>query len=240
MSFENMPASIALHYLLTDNYVMEDEKEVWAIGDVHGCATQFDELCRLIKSQARNGAIIFQLGDLLDRGPYLYKTIEVCKKYDVKCTIGNHELNFIQEHFEYKKCRSGARRKTHEKFNNYKQEYKDEIINFLLEMKNSYFVDIKGELWTLSHSPIRKQYGTCSSANIFCMNNVPAKEETWHNIKSVHGHQHWNYIDIEEQLNMSLNNLNLDGGCVYGGDLVGYCLSDNRFLKVKGFQYATH
>ncbi|MNE71538.1 hypothetical protein D3C80_1674190 [compost metagenome] len=52
----------------------------------------------------------------------------------------------------------------------------------------------------------------------------------------VHGHQKWNYHDLEEQVKeqsgFDVASYNIDAGCVYGGDLVALRLRDSSVLKV--------
>ncbi len=65
------------------------------IGDVHGC---FDELMLLlnkVKHQEHQDELIF-VGDLINKGPYSFQTLQWVKEKNIKVVIGNHELAFVK------------------------------------------------------------------------------------------------------------------------------------------------
>lgn len=78
-------------------------RRVYAIGDVHGCLDQLDELLALVAEDdaARSDAdttLIF-IGDLIDRGPCSAQVVErvirlAAERHDVRFLAGNHEEVF--------------------------------------------------------------------------------------------------------------------------------------------------
>lgn len=68
-------------------------KRIAAIGDIHGCWEELEELyhklCWLSLDE------IWHLGDLVDRGPHSGKVIELCRKYNIKGVKGNHDESII-------------------------------------------------------------------------------------------------------------------------------------------------
>lgn len=227
-----------IHRGLYRHFYIED-RPVWVIGDVHGCHKQFRTLCAKIK-EADPNASIYQLGDLIDRGPGLIEVVDVVDQYDVRCTIGNHEVNFLLELHGFKQCRSKARRATHDKFNRLSGTDQDRVVNCLQRMTNMVGVQLdNGEHWTLSHSPVRNHdiLTEGMSASAYCMTNVPYSDSVF-DANCVHGHQHWNYRHITEQINDPLQEwYNIDGGCCYGGHLVGFNLNHKHAIWVLGVDY---
>lgn len=83
--------------------VLPDERRVYAIGDVHGCLAELNELLAAIDAdgEARGAArttLIF-IGDLVDRGPDSAGVIErvlqlIDDGRDVRVLAGNHEEIF--------------------------------------------------------------------------------------------------------------------------------------------------
>lgn len=74
-----------------------------AIGDVHGCLTALDLMLELVEP-AREDRLVF-LGDYVDRGPnscgVIDRILELRKKYDVICLIGNHEIMMRSAQHDY-------------------------------------------------------------------------------------------------------------------------------------------
>lgn len=71
------------------------DNNVYIIGDVHGC---YKTLCALIEQlpEKYNSKICF-VGDLIDRGPNSKDVIELVKKHNYDCVLGNHEEGYIYE-----------------------------------------------------------------------------------------------------------------------------------------------
>ena len=195
-----------------------------AIGDVHGCAEEFEELCAKITLMYKNPLIV-QVGDLIDRGPYFKEVFDVVQKYNVLTLIGNHELNFLLEHRGYKKCNSQARLVSHDRFANLKQSDQEVILEILDSSLNAVEINHAGRKILLSHSPIKRAESLNYSYNAWacCTRNEPYDNPAFSAYEwvGIHGHQHWNYRDIFKQVREDMNTLNIDGGCVYGGELVG-------------------
>jgi calcineurin-like phosphoesterase family protein len=235
-----------------NTHVVEPVKDnVWVIGDVHGCADEFEEICERIYQRTPNAKII-QLGDLIDRGPHFLEVFNVVEKYDVDICIGNHELNFLLEHYGFKKCNSKPRQKSHEIFAVLNQDDRERILTTLNRSKN--FICImfdEGddtfmpmECWFLSHSPIKQfeeidvREEIMTNGWTYCGRNAPYDQsKLYPEDYFVHGHQHWNYTDIEDQIEefkrAERNSMNIDGGCVYGDQLIAYNICKNDFIKVK-------
>lgn len=80
-------------------------RRVYAVGDIHGCATELDQLLAMIAADeaARDTAettLIF-IGDLVDRGPSSRQVIDrllrlARERHDVRVLAGNHEEIFAR------------------------------------------------------------------------------------------------------------------------------------------------
>ncbi len=84
--------------------VIAPERRLFAVGDIHGCAAQLDQLMSLIEAEG-DEAVIF-LGDAIDRGPdsarVLERLLNLTRDHcgDVVAIMGNHErmmLDFIDD-----------------------------------------------------------------------------------------------------------------------------------------------
>lgn len=64
------------------------------IGDVHGCAKEFEKLLKILKLKSKDR--VFQVGDLINRGPDSHRVLKLARKYDVKPVLGNHEVRLLQ------------------------------------------------------------------------------------------------------------------------------------------------
>jgi hypothetical protein len=134
----------------------EENVDYYAIGDVHGCKDEYDELINTISSNSLKNSrspIIIQLGDMIDRGPFFDTLlIEDCSNYRV---MGNHEYNFIVEYYGYKQCRSNTRLKNIELLKSRNQEYQDRVVQTLTKREMFYTLDIDDRRFVFSHAPIK-------------------------------------------------------------------------------------
>ena len=64
-----------------------------AIGDIHGCAREFEDL--LAKVAATRDDRVILLGDLINRGPDSARVIALARDYAFRSLLGNHELRLI-------------------------------------------------------------------------------------------------------------------------------------------------
>lgn len=64
-----------------------------AIGDIHGCSEQLLQILEKVKDYPEHTPIF--LGDYIDRGPDSNGVINILKKMDAICLMGNHEEMLI-------------------------------------------------------------------------------------------------------------------------------------------------
>lgn len=83
------------------------EKIIVAVGDVHGCIEELNELLKTIQYNPNQMRLVF-LGDLLDRGPEPIACVRRVRELGVECIMGNHEEKHLRWHkHEKNKERTG-------------------------------------------------------------------------------------------------------------------------------------
>lgn len=73
------------------------ERIIVAVGDVHGCIEELDELLKKIQYNPAQMRLVF-LGDLLDRGPEPVACVRRVRELGVECIMGNHEEKHLRWH----------------------------------------------------------------------------------------------------------------------------------------------
>lgn len=73
------------------------DKIVVAVGDVHGCIEELDELLKTIQYNKEEMRLVF-LGDLMDRGPDPVACVRRVQELGAECIMGNHEEKHIRWH----------------------------------------------------------------------------------------------------------------------------------------------
>lgn len=234
----------------------------YAIGDVHGCAQEFEELVQMCHEDAQASfgkAEIWQLGDLIDRGPDVDAVFDVVERHDINTLVGNHEARFIAEHLAGQQCNSRARAQTHERFAQLTKVRQDRILDIICsESKTHYsFIDDKGTMFFMAHS-LPKSVAIGKEFNAGAMTHASRSEPftpierqlalRWvrhhydlhiQKLVIIHGHLHWSHIPVLEQLDDDycrhddVSVVNIDSGCVYGGSLTALRLDSMNTLQVQ-------
>lgn len=64
-----------------------------AVGDIHGCAREFEALLEKLQLQRRDRLVL--LGDLVNRGPDSARVLELARQHAHRSLLGNHELRLL-------------------------------------------------------------------------------------------------------------------------------------------------
>jgi serine/threonine protein phosphatase 1 len=77
-------------------------KRLFAIGDIHGCASKLMDVLHKVSINADRDTLVF-IGDYIDRGPRSREVVDIIlgikrRVRDVVCLIGNHEHMLINYH----------------------------------------------------------------------------------------------------------------------------------------------
>lgn len=237
---------------------------VYAIGDIHGCFVEMQELVDKCTNHAKDSdriPVVIFLGDMIDRGPDFLDIFKFIEEHDITCILGNHELHFYLEAMQVKECRSKARRDNHRRFESYDQDTQNKILERIGNMSNGVIIHFTKDAQTpfrdfiLTHSPIRGIEHATSGGDDFdfvhLMNGPQCNmrsevvdfkqlQESFDGVMMVHGHQSWNFKPIAEQdeeQKFSTNRVfNVDSGVVYGDVLTALCLNTNEFIEVQAKQ----
>jgi hypothetical protein len=216
--------------------------EVYAIGDIHQCHEEFESAilwCREDAKRRGKMSYIVQLGDLIDRGPDLIKTLRLSELFVDFQLMGNHEWYFLQEQLGHRECKENSRVVTHALFETFRDKCKNSIKAYMRSLIP--FMELvdesTGKVLLFSHSPIRNfnkngwlganEEIHLRSLGDFMFNSESTRFELLKHIQQdiihVHGHQSWKFLDMSEQKQLQLGNrakvYNIDSGCVYGNHL---------------------
>lgn len=233
-------------------HVFEPNTDYYAIGDVHGCGDEYHMLCMDLHRKSRlNGrnCKIIQLGDMIDRGP-AFRSVILNDPADFKI-MGNHELNFLNEHYGNMQCRSNARQVNHDRLANLSKEDSDSIISAIKRRVDLLIMhDTEdGVTHVFTHAPIAGiesgfdlvKYLSNKSGSSFCMRSIPVDLNKLQSIADIelrmyHGHQSWEYEDINDQIidqeHLNVKCFNLDSSCVYGGSLTAVRMNDGAVFSI--------
>lgn len=209
---------------------------LFAIGDVHGCADELDDLLSILP--LTEGCTIVFLGDYVDRGPksrqVVERVLELQRRYNVVTLRGNHEamlLEFLDGSDASRVARfilnGGSATLATYADGNGEWVMPAEHVQFFnslslsYETPGHYFVhagvpnlplaEIDPEVWSEEMLWIRKN---------FHMSNFK-----WEKL-IVHGHS------VVEAVEIAANRINLDTGCVYDRQLSAMHFPSHRIYAV--------
>ena len=231
-------------------------KKIDIIGDVHGCMRELEEIFKTMGYNYNNiweheGRIPAFCGDLTDRG---YKSIEVSELI-IKMVKNNKGIYVIGNHCDklYRylkgskvKINNGLETTVHEFENldkNRMENFRRDFI-WLYESSSFYVVLDNGKL-IVSHGGVKEEmigklggrvrkqclYGDITGEKD--EQGYPIREN-WFldyrgNALNIYGHTPC----IESKV--IHNTLNVDGGCVFGGELRAFRYPENKLIKVKSY-----
>lgn len=209
---------------------------IFAIGDVHGCADELEELLGMLP--LRDDSTLVMLGDYIDRGPFSRRVIETLiewkKRHDIVTLSGNHE-EMLREFLDGSNPQRVAR--------------------FILNGGSSTladFADDHGE-WVIPESHVQFLEGLKlwheTDEHFFVHAGVPdmalkdidpvrdrdellwirrafiGNTRRWEK-RIVHGHTPVNAVEV------SASRINVDTACAYGGFLTAIELPSHRIYSV--------
>lgn len=213
-----------------------------AIGDVHGCADEFEELLNALELESDDRVV--QVGDLVNRGPDSHGVLELVREYKVESILGNHELRLLRGHREGRKKllkdydHSTIRELTEEDW-----DYLGSLPKFRYGASND-VVMVHGGF--LPSQPWQSQdIDIITSIQVIDKGGNPAKRsdapkarpwaETWHgNPFVIYGHTPRPNV-LERP-----GSIGIDTGCVYGGHLTAYVIDDKSLVQVRARKAYAH
>ncbi len=205
---------------------------ILAIGDIHGCAKTFQHLLLEILHADKSDMIIC-LGDFVDRGPDSKGVIDFIVElrdshYTVVTLRGNHEdLMINSDNSEEGRVRwlvnGGA--ETLKSFG--VTSYADLGSRYKEFFENTSFYFLHGQyIFTHAGLNLKIEDPLSDTTAMMWIRNVKPTPFLDDRVL-IHGHTPIRLSEITSQQGVRI--INIDGGCVYGGHLVGYCATDSNF-----------
>lgn len=206
-----------------------------AIGDVHGCADEFEELLNALELQPEDRVV--QLGDLVNRGPGSHAVLELVREYKVESIIGNHELRLLRAKEKGRKSDlKDYDRSTMKELTDADWDYLDCMPKFEYGPTKD-IVLVHGGF--LPNQPWQSQeVDLITNIQVIDKKGNPAKRsdapdakpwaDFWHgNPFVIYGHTPRPNV-LERP-----GSIGIDTGCVYGGHLTAYVIDDRSLVQVR-------
>lgn len=215
---------------------------VWVISDIHG---MYDQLVMLLRKIDLNDQVIF-LGDYIDRGPDSKKVLDllIALKQDRNYIflMGNHEDMMLDYFDKTNKYMEGiwfynGSSFTLKSFNyNVGKEYLDFIRDLLLY----YELEIKGQKYLYVHAGVKPGKSLNHQDKhdlLWIRDEFLLMKEQYYDYTIIHGHTPTQFINGEDKIfikkgiNNKIISVDIDTGCVYGGKLTAFGISeDNKYI----------
>ena len=198
--------------------------QVFAIGDIHGCAVELVEMLELLPLGP--GSTLVTLGDYVDRGPDSRGVLDVLLALEKEITLvalrGNHEqlfLDYLDTHDEQRAAKfvlngGGATLRSYASGIGSAPYVPNEHIDFLRRLRLSYETDeaffVHAAVPDVPLDEIDPEVH--GRYMIWARNHFLESEFRWDKL-IVHGHNRVEDVTLLE------HRVNLDTGCAYGGKL---------------------
>ena len=209
-----------------------------AIGDIHGCHTEFAELLARLELEKSDRLVL--VGDLVNRGPDSCKVLDLAREHHALSLLGNHERRLLKYH------RTGDPKfiketdlATHEKLRPEDWKYL-EAMPLTFEEPELNVVCVHGGF--LPDQPWQKQPAeVVTRIQVIDRDGRPAKRSdapdapAWADLWSgppfvIYGHT------PRPEVYKRKWSVGIDTACVMGGALTAYVLPEKRFVQVKARQ----
>ena len=213
-----------------------------AIGDVHGCADEFEELLEALELTPKDRVI--QVGDLVNRGPDSRRVIELARQYNVEAIVGNHELRLLEAWRNNKpSLLKDYDRPTFEQLTEDDWLYLEEMPSVLYDAKietvfvhGGFLPDIpwqKQALDIITTIQVIDKKGNAAKRSD--APDAPPWADTWRGSPFVvYGHTPRPNV-LERP-----GSIGIDTGCVYGGHLTAYTIGDQTLTQVRARKAYAH
>ena len=216
-----------------------------AIGDVHGCANEFEELLRRLELKPNDRVI--QVGDLVNRGPDSHRVIKLAREYQVESIIGNHELRLLTARRKNKpRLLHKYDQATLEKLTTDDWKYLEAMQKFLYDPQIDTVIVHGGFLpnkpWQTQGSDLITNIQVIDEKGKAARRSSAPSAAPWADYWGgspfvVYGHTPRPVV-FERK-----GSIGIDTGCVYGGHLTAYIIEDKSLVQVrahKAYAYSKH
>ena len=213
-----------------------------AIGDVHGCADEFEELLRRLELKPDDRVI--QVGDLVNRGPDSHRVVELAREYQVEAIIGNHELRLLSARKKNKpSLLKQDDQATVEQLTADDWKYLEAMPKFLYDAQIDTVIVHGGFLpnkpWQTQGSDLITNIQVIDKKGKAAKRSDAPDAAPWADSWGgspfvVYGHTPRPRV-LERK-----GSIGIDTGCVYGGHLTAYIIEDKSLVQVHAHKAYAH
>lgn len=210
------------------------------IGDIHGCAREFDALLQRLDWDAERDRLLLT-GDAFTRGPNPHSVWKMIQDTGAEMVRGNHEqrlLGWLPQSLGGKGTgeQNAARRKFMEAVGGDVEPMLDWIKRLPLWIESSH--------WLLVHAGVHPTAGLAGSTpeQMLAIRTWPPRNgilgRRWHDHlvppekTIIFGHDAPRRLILKRRHDRTAYVVGLDTGCVYGGCLTGYVFEEDRIVQV--------
>ncbi|CAC5425372.1 unnamed protein product [Mytilus coruscus] len=235
-----LPLPKTLH--LTLENVSIQGREIFIIGDVHGCLEELEELLELAKLEINNKKMLpIFVGDLANKGPRNLMTIRKVRQMEALSVRGNHEEAIVRHYLNWQNDQNYV---IPEEFK-WITDLNTDDIEYLLELP--YTISIPSRNILIVHAglvpviPIQQQNldNFIHIRNLyqdndgnFIASELPFQGEAWASFWTGPEHVYFGH-DASRKLQQHPYATGLDTGCLYGNMLSGIVINSQKMLQVK-------
>ena len=204
------------------------------IGDVHGCAEEFETLLLTLKLKPKDR--VFQVGDLINRGPESTRAIKLAKKYDVRCVLGNHEVRLLQAKQQNSpETLNGADLETYDQLTKADWKFLAKLPPYIYRKKLETVIVHAGFLpepaWHKQDIATITQIRYVDTDKNMAVLDTLSEATSWANYWNgkpfvVYGH------NARPEVFKCPGSIGIDTSCVYGGHLTAYIIEDQSIVQV--------
>ena len=211
------------------------------IGDVHGCAREFEQLLSELAFR-RDTDRLYLTGDAFTRGPDPAGVWRLIQDTGARMVLGNHDYRLpdrLRQHL------SGTPMPTRWRAHEQTMEALAPVADSLIPWLESLPLRIDEPGFLLVHAginPVKGIKGTTTDEFLVIRTWPPVDSivgPRWHDAYDpsgkliIFGHDAPGGLVIKRRDDGSPYVIGLDSGCIYGGQLSGYVLEEDRVVQVE-------
>lgn len=214
------------------------------VGDVHGCALELEELLDALGFRPGQDRLLLT-GDAFSRGPAPLQVWERIQASEAEMVMGNHEARLLKQ---LRALLAGQPPDIRHPDQQFTLEELAPVAEPLYAWLEALPLWIEGDGFLLVHAGINPEKGLAGTARdeFLAIRTWPPAEgiegPRWHDYYQpgekllVFGHDAPGGLVVKRRSDGRPCLLGLDSGCVYGRQLSGYILEEDRLVQVESHQ----
>lgn len=214
------------------------------VGDVHGCAAEFEELLEALGFRPGQDRLLLT-GDAFTKGPAPLQVWERIRASGAEMVMGNHDARLLGQLCSLLAGQTPALRKPDQQFT---VEQLRPVAGALRAWLEALPLWIEDKNFLLVHAGINPEQGLAGTTRdeLLTIRTWPPREgiegPRWHDCHPpgekllIFGHDAPGGLVIKRRPDGRPCLIGLDSGCVYGNPLSGYILEKDRIVQVQSRQ----